>query len=162
MFESHEQKNNDKNSDNLAFGAALLLLSLTMDGLLGAVQERMRLEHQTKWGHMMFNMNIWTTLFSGIVIACTGELYQCVKFLIRHPNALWHIAVFALTSALGQFFIFVTVADFGPLPCSIITTTRKFFTILASVIYFGGNLVPWQWVSTAVVFSGLFLDAFYG
>lgn len=43
---------------------------------------------------------------------------------------------FSLASALGQFFIFIMVTDFGPLPCSIVTTTRKFFTILASVIFF--------------------------
>ena len=29
-----------------------------------------------------------------------------------------------------QYFIFMCVSDFGPLPCSIITTTRKFFTVL--------------------------------
>lgn len=36
------------------------LLSLTMDGLTGAVQERMIAESKTKSGHMMLNMNLFS------------------------------------------------------------------------------------------------------
>ncbi len=39
--------------------------------------------------------------------------------------ALPQIATFCVASAFGQFFIFMCVSDFGPLPCSIITTTRE-------------------------------------
>ena len=61
-----------------------------------------------------------------------------------------------------QMFIFLTVANFGPLPCSIITTTRKFFTVLFSVIFFGNALSDRQWLGTGLVFVGLALDSFYG
>lgn len=59
-------------------------------------------------------------------------------------------------------FIFLTVSQFGPLPCSIITTTRKFFTVLASVLLFGNSLSSRQWFGTALVFIGLTLDSLYG
>ena len=32
---------------------------------------------------------------------------------------------------------------------------RKFFTVLASVIFFGNSLVLRQWVGTAFVFAGM-------
>ena len=48
----------------------------------------------------------------------------------------------------------MTVVYFGPLTCSIITTTRKFFTILASVILFANPISPLQWVGTVLVFLG--------
>ena len=48
-------------------------------------------------------------------------------------------------------FIFLTVTEFGPLPCSIMTTTRKFFTVLASVILFGNVLSGRQWIGTVLV-----------
>lgn len=54
------------------------------------------------------------------------------------------------------------VTTFGPLACSIATTTRKFFTILASVIVFGHALLYRQWAGTAFVFMGLGLDTLYG
>ena len=59
-------------------------------------------------------------------------------------------------------FIFMTVTSFGPLTCSIITTTRKFFTILASVIIFQNPMSSRQWLGTSLVFVGLGLDSVYG
>ncbi|KAK2584598.1 hypothetical protein KPH14_006956 [Odynerus spinipes] len=144
------------------FGELLILLSLIMDGLTSAVQERMRAEHKSKSGHMMLNMNLWSFIFSGVVIIISGELFEFIKFLQRYPTTIWHIATFSIAGAFGQYFIFLTVAEFGPLPCSIITTTRKFFTVLGSILIFGNSLSPRQWVSTFIVFSGLFLDAMYG
>ncbi|PSN41949.1 Solute carrier family 35 member B1 [Blattella germanica] len=147
---------------SFGFGEFLLLLSLIMDGLTGAIQERMRAEYQTKSGHMMVNMNLWSILFVGIGIAVTGEAVEFFHFVQRHPSIVWQLISFSVASALGQFFIFLTVSDFGPLPCSIITTTRKFFTVLGSVLLFGNALLPRQWFATVVVFSGLFLDSMYG
>ena len=36
------------------------ILSLIMDGLTGAIQERMKTEYQSKSGHMMLHMNLWS------------------------------------------------------------------------------------------------------
>lgn len=151
-----------KQIEGESFGQVLLLLSLIMDGLTSAVQDKMRAEHKTKSGHMMFSMNIWSTFFSGVVILFTGELLEFFKFLQRHPSAFQHIFTLSVCGALGQYFIFLTVAEFGPLTCSIATTTRKCFTVLASVVFFGNSLMPRQWVASFIVFLGLFLDSFYG
>ena len=149
-------------SSVLGFGEFLLVLSLVMDGLTGAIQERMRSEYKTKSGHMMLSMNLWSTIYLGVAIIVTGEGLMFVNFVQRHPSLVWQLITFSLASALGQFFIFLTVSDFGPLPCSIITTTRKFFTVLGSVILFGNNLLYRQWFATLIVFTGLFLDSMYG
>lgn len=143
-------------------GEVLLFLSLTMDGLTGAVQERMRADHQTKSGHMMLSMNKWSVGYLAIAVILTGEGMEFLHFVHRHPNILWHILSFSLASAVGQFFIFLTVAEFGPLPCSTITTTRKFFTVLGSVIIFGNELVSRQWLGAIFVFTGITLDSIYG
>ena len=55
---------------------------------------------------------------------------EFLGFVQRHPSVLLQLATFSVASALGQFFIFLCVSEFGPLPCSIITTTRKFFSVL--------------------------------
>jgi len=150
-------------SDSLiGVGEILLLVSLTCDGLTGAVQERMKLEHQTKSGHMMMAMNKWSIGYLAVALAFTGEGLEFLGFIQRHPHVLWQLASFSVASALGQFFIFLCVSDFGPLPCSIITTTRKFFTVLASVIFFGNSLITRQWLGTIFVFAGIFLDGLYG
>jgi UDP-galactose transporter B1 len=150
------------NASMLGAGEMLLLFSLACDGFTGAIQERMKSEHQSKPGHMMLQMNLWSTLFLGVGLVVTGELWQFTGFVHRFPFVVWNILSFSLMSALGQLFIFLTVAEFGPLPCSIITTTRKFFTVLVSVLYFGNALSGRQWFGTTLVFTGLSFDSFYG
>jgi len=56
----------------------------------------------------------------------------------------------------------LTVTYFGPLTCSICTTTRKFFTILGSVLIFRHPLTTLQWTGTLLVFAGLSLDSAFG
>ncbi|RWS05296.1 solute carrier family 35 member B1-like protein [Dinothrombium tinctorium] len=143
-------------------GELLLMVSLLMDGLTGAIQERMKTEHQTKSGHMMFNMNLWSIIFLGIAWIATGEVWMFIDFINRFPVVIYYILGFSILSAFGQMFIFLTVTEFGPLPCSIITTTRKFFTVLASVIFFGNSLTSRQWLGALLVFTGLTLDGIYG
>merc|ERR1719450_1078897 len=54
MFMYKENNKKSVGGDSLfGVGELLLLVSLTCDGLTGAVQERMKLEHGTKSGHMM-------------------------------------------------------------------------------------------------------------
>lgn len=77
-----------------------------------------------------------------------------MAFVQRHPAVLTELMTFSITSALGQYFIFMCVSEFGPLPCSIATTTRKFFTVLASVFFFGNSLVQRQWLGAVLVFAG--------
>ena len=54
------------------------------------------------------------------------------------------------------------IADYGALPCSIVTTTRKFFTVMASVLYFGNQLSGRLWTGAVLVFAGLTMDSVYG
>lgn len=156
-------KDNKAGSSTTTFGYGemMILISLLMDGLTGAIQERMRSESKTKSGHLMINMNKWSIVFLGAGVLATGEYISFFEFTKRHPGIIWELITFSAASAIGQFFIFLTVSDFGPLPCSIVTTTRKFFTVLGSVIFFGNVLLPRQWLATGCVFSGLFLDAFF-
>uniref|UniRef100_A0A670Z898 Solute carrier family 35 member B1 n=1 Tax=Pseudonaja textilis TaxID=8673 RepID=A0A670Z898_PSETE len=136
------------------YGELLLLLSLTLDGLTGVSQDHMRAYYQTGSNHMMLNINLWSTLFLGAGIFFTGELWEFLSFTERYPTIIYTILLFGLTSALGQTFIFMTVVYFGPLTCSIVTTTRKFFTILASVILFANPISNLQWMGTILVFLG--------
>ena len=52
----------------------------------------------------------------------------------RHRNLLTGLVVMNLTVAAGQICIFLTITWYSSLVCTTITTTRKFFTILLSVI----------------------------
>lgn len=69
----------------------------------------------------------------------------------------WTILLLNMTAAAGQIFIFFTIQLFSPLMCTTITTTRKFFTILLSVLNFGHHFTRVQWSAIVMVFGGLYL-----
>ncbi|CAH2103366.1 unnamed protein product [Euphydryas editha] len=160
MYKDQAKKSND-DSQGMGIGEVLLFLSLTMDGLTGAVQERIKSESSPTAYSMMLNTNWWSTIISAFGVLLSGEIFKFVTFVNQHPEIVIYLIAFALMGALGQLFIFFMVAEFGPLPCSVVTTTRKFFNVLASVIVFGNVLQIRQWIGAVLVFSGLFLDIFY-
>lgn len=148
--------------DNESVGRLLLLASLLMDGVTATCQERIKSRFSTTSSGMMLRMNACSVVYSLGYLVLAGELQPVLGFLSRHPELLWQLGSFAVASALGQYFIYRLIVEFGPLPCSIVTTTRKFFTVLGSVFYFGNRLTFGQWQGAAAVFSGLFLDAAFG
>lgn len=141
-------------------GVALLAGSLFLDGVYGAGQDRLKKNYAPSSVRMMLYMNLWSVIFLWPLAIFTGDAASALAFIGRHPEIIPHIAGFALLSALGQNFIYYTVFEFGSLICSIITTTRKFFTILASVILFAHPLERNQWIGVGMVFLGLAYDMY--
>lgn len=112
MLFMYKDKTGSKQIDNsFGLGELLILLSLTMDGLTGAVQERMKAEAQPTAQQMMRSMNMWSCIFIGIALVGSGELFQFTDFVSRHPIIVTRISLLAITGALGQLFIFLTVSS---------------------------------------------------
>ncbi|XP_030751142.1 solute carrier family 35 member B1 homolog [Sitophilus oryzae] len=142
-------------------GELLLCLSLVMDGITGAVQERIRAESKPSGIQMMRSANGWSSLSLIFVILISSEVFEFIKFANKFPSIYYNLLSIGVLSAVGQLFLYSMVSDFGPLAVSIVTTTRKFFTVLGSVIIFGNSLTVTQWSGAIIVFVALFLDAYF-
>ena len=164
LFMIKDGKETNKKEGEVVFGVGgiLLLVSLTCDGITAVAQERMKAQYNTKSVHMMKAMNKWSIIYLGIGLLWSGELWNFVAFVERHPTILWQLACVSVASALGQHFVFMCISEYGPLPCSLITTTRKFFTVLVSVTFFKNHLIERQWLGAILVFSGLALNGSFG
>lgn len=156
-----DKKSHKSKADLFEFGRGemLLVASLAMDGVTGAVQDRIRHSYSTEKWSMMFFMNLFSSVFLGTTLVLTGELVQFFNFVNAYPFVLREMVMFAVAGALGQCFIFKTVTDFGPLTCSIVTTLRKLFSLVFSVIAFNHPYTNRHMIGTAIVFVALFLDA---
>ncbi|XP_055295411.1 solute carrier family 35 member B1 homolog [Sitodiplosis mosellana] len=168
LFIFYEPKNagkitsTDDTTDYRFIGIVLLALSLVMDGILGAIQDRARAVHAPTPRKFLLGMMGFGTIYLSIILIATGEYAEVYGFIGRHPDIIWKICLFAVCGVVGQLFIYTMVACFGALACSITTTVRKFFSILFSTIYFGNPSTPLQWLGATLVFGGLFADAFLG
>jgi len=81
-----------------------------------------------------------------------------IKFIMDYPAVIKDLVILAVLGTFGQVFIFYTIANFSALILSIVTTTRKFFTVLASIIIYQHEMNVYQWLSIGLVFAGVFVE----
>lgn len=161
MFIYKDGKSIDGDSNN-HIGLILIAVSLLSDGFLGAIEDRMRAATKPSTFNFMFSINMYSAIFLIIGTIGTGEIVHFYEFATKYPDLYLKIGSAALVGSMGQIFIFMMISEFGPLPCSIVTTTRKFFTVLISVLFMGNSLTNRQQIATAIVFAALFADAIWG
>mmetsp|Transcript_21520 Transcript_21520/g.44877 ORF Transcript_21520/g.44877 Transcript_21520/m.44877 type:complete len:80 (+) Transcript_21520:2021-2260(+) len=64
-----------------------------------------------------------------------------------------------MCSAVGQSFIFFTIANFEPLfCCTTVTTTRKIFSVMLSIFIKGYSLNYHGWVGIALATGGILAE----
>ena len=104
---------------------------------------------------LLFSQSIADTPIAQHLSIPGTELPSAFAFLSRHPRVSKDVLLFAACGAIGQVFIFYTLAKFSSLLLVTITVTRKMLTMLLSVMWFGHSLTPWQWVGVGLVFGGV-------
>merc|ERR1719399_2614155 len=102
--------------ENSTFGLVLLLASLCLDGLTSSNQKIYRKEYSSSTGRgalvMMLHTNLWACIHVGILSIATGDAQRGLDYCLAHSNIVPVILKFALCSACGQCFIFLTIT--GP------------------------------------------------
>lgn len=143
-----------------AMGVFYICMSLVLDGVTAGFQKRLKTE-TSKVGvkPKPYDFMFWTNLFmclTAIVIAGgLGEVDSGVKFLVDNPEIMSKIIKFAICSAVGQSFIFYTIANFDPLVLSTVTTTRKIFSVLLSIFLKGHSLSAIGWSGISMACAGI-------
>lgn len=147
-------------------GMMLLFISLCMDGFLGAFQgilkrrdkgQKRQQRPPTAVETMLF-VNLYSLIFLVPMAVVSGQWDEGVQILKGDESLRSAVAVLNAVVSIGQIFIFVTITWYSSLVTTTITTTRKFFTILFSVLHFGHAFSIGQWTSVVMVFSGLYLS----
>ena len=146
---------------NAPLGYALCFANLLLDGYTNVAQDEIHRRHGGGTAmHMMCWMNFWSgVLYLPLLFAATPAGREVSAFCATHPEAAVDLLVFCLCGAVGQLFIFYTIRTFGSLTNTLVTTTRKFFSILGSVVWNGNALLPQQWAAVAMVFCGLLVSS---
>lgn len=145
---------------NAPLGYALCAANLLLDGYTNAAQDEINRKYKGAGSplSMMCWMNFWCGLYYiPLMFVASSVGIDVVEFCLVHREAAWDILLFCLCGAIGQLFIFYTIRRFGSLVNTLITTTRKFFNILMSVVWNGNPLLPQQWIAVGMVFLGLLL-----
>lgn len=136
-------------------GYVLLLAALFLDGFIGPMQKSILMKYQADGEWLMLRVNVTATLILVVLNVLTLELMSAFQFVRLYPAILMDIVGLGVCSAVGQYFIYYVLDHLGPVTLSIATTSRKFFTILLSLVVFRHVLSLQQWLGVGLVFAGL-------
>jgi UDP-galactose transporter B1 len=134
--------NKSSSSDDLsagsqAMGIILLFISLCFDGGTGAYEDKLMAVHHVGPFDLMYNIQLGKTIIAGVSLLVLNQVHM---FLQMCQEMGFVLIALGFTGAMGQVFIFVTIAKFGALTCSIIGLSRKVTTLVASIYFYGHSL----------------------
>jgi len=107
-----------------------------MDGITGGLQKRLMKQTEGQ-PPATFDYLFFTNLSMGAVALtialAIGDLKSGLLFMEQNPVLRQMIVLECVLSAVGQFFIFFVVANFDPMVCATVTTTRKILSVSWSI-----------------------------
>lgn len=150
--QGNKKQSSDSSTTLLLFGIFLLSGYIVCDSFTSTWQGKIFKEHKISPYQMMVGMNV----FSSIIVTCSlllhGALLPGLSFLLFHPLCLLHALLMALCSAVGQLFIFNTLATFGPVVFATIMTIRQLLSVCLSIFSFGHEVSAISWFGIVLVF----------
>lgn len=147
-------------SASSTMGVVYIVMSLVLDGVTAGFQKRLKTETakvgvKPKPYDFMFWTNLYMCITAAVIATILGEMQTGLGFCLANPEIMSKIIKFAVCSAVGQSFIFYTIANFDPLVLSTVTTTRKIFSVLLSIFLKGHSLSAMGWSGIALACSGI-------
>jgi UDP-galactose transporter B1 len=133
----------DDQKDNL-LGIGLVLMSLAFDGLTQSETDKRHKESKRDSAYpAMFTNNLFGLIVSSAVYAIEVQNGDTsYEKILADKELLMNCFMVGLAGALGQIFIFLTVSLYDCYFLTIITTTRKFFSVVYSNYKFGHHFTP--------------------
>jgi len=142
-------------------GVVILIGYLVFDSFTSNWQgELFRVYHMTSI-EMMAGVNLFSVLLTTTSLAEQGAFTEAASFAARHPLFVAHVLVLSMMSAIGQLFIYYTIAQFGAVTFTIIMTVRQGLAILLSCIVYHHTVTLVGILGIIVLFAAIFARIYF-
>lgn len=155
----------DVDTTRQLIGIGFVVMNLLLDGYTNNEQDLLFRKHKITTFQMMKNVNLWQVgymlLYLAIGLAVRGEaseLYRAGDMFMRCRGLRQDILLFGLCASTGQLLIFTVMKEFGSLLWITVSITRKFITVVSSIVLFNHSIQPAQWAAVGAVFMGTVLE----
>ena len=152
---SATKKNADVGGGGLGttiIGGLLLAFSLCFDGATGAYEDKLMAVNNVEPFDLMFNIQLGKSFISFIALVITNNLGTFIETL--HSGGLM-LFLLGLTGALGQVFVFVTIAKFGALNSALIGLVRKILSLVLSFVLYGHVMNAFQTLGLVLAITSM-------
>lgn len=139
-------------ADTTLMGAAMLSVSLCFDGATGAYEDKLMGKDHVEPFDLMFNIQLGKAVISFCILVATNGLNEFISTL---DSGGFSLILLGLTGALGQVFVFVTIAKFGALNCALIGLCRKMLSLILSFFLYGHTLNAFQTVGLGLSLTAM-------
>ncbi len=156
---SHHHHNHE--AETTVAGVVILLGYMAFDSFTSNWQSELFRSYKLTSVQMMFGINLFSCVLTAGSLLFRGGLLYSFVFLASHADFAVHAFMMSVCSAVGQLFIFHTIAEFGPIVFTLIMTTRQALSIILSCIVYQHLLSSQALVGVFVVFVALFLKAYF-
>lgn len=142
-------------------GVMLLAGLIAADSLTPHCQDAMFTAHpEMKPIQATFGMAGFTCIAITLIQLRNGMFAASLAFLARHPDAVLHIAVLALSSTTTQYFITYTIKHHGPVVFTVVVSIRQVLSVGLSAVLFGHRLSSTALLAMTMVFGMVISRAF--
>lgn len=145
-------------------GIVILTVSLLLSSSMGIIQETLYKSHGKYPNEALFYLHfltlpcfvfIYKDIFDHIELFNVSEPLSLIYFTI--PIMWFYLILNTLTQYVCISSVFVLTTECTSLTVTLVTTLRKFVSLIISIVYFGNKFTYWHWIGTFLVFFGTFL-----
>jgi len=133
-------------------GIFLLLAALIADGFLPDFQAVIKSLYNPSPIEMFEQTNKWVTVISLFYASLTGQISYLLNFTFGSPACVIDILIYSLLTAIGQIFVYRMIKQFKQHIVPFVTTTRKIFTVIISIICYHHSTTLIQIIGIFIVF----------
>lgn len=147
-----------------AIGTFLLFLSLFMDGVVATQTDIVKKKGAKKKSeyHLMAASNFVGVLNCVLIIAYMYFVSETNVLEQVTAQNIKGIIMIGACGTLGQVCIYTFINYFDCFNLSIVNTSRKFFSILFSIVWFNHPLNPMHWAGIVIVLGAITADVIFG
>jgi UDP-galactose transporter B1 len=155
-------KNNEKDSDEslTIIGIIFLIVSLLGDGILPDLQAEIKSQYKPSAIEMYYHINRSTAVIGIVYATISFELLYISNFVMSHEQILADIALYSILNAIGQLVIYQMIKLFKQHIPSFIIATRKCFTVIVNIMYFGHKINLMQISGILFVFFAVMMEVY--
>ncbi len=132
-----------------------MFISISGEALFTDSQAFCKITYKPTINHLMFTVNLMTTLICVIGLVLKGDLIDSLIYCKSHPFVVLDIVLISVLQVLGQVSIYFIVLNFKQHIFPLVSTTRKVFTVLLSIFIFNHKMNGYQWCALILVFGGM-------
>lgn len=141
-------------------GLFLLSMYMVFDSFTSNWQSEIFKSYGITSIQMMCGVNLFSSLFTASSLFVQGGFREGIEFSSEHPAFLADCVILSISSAVGQLFIFFTIAKFGAVVFTIIMTLRQAVAILLSCLIYHHDISPLGILGIIIVFMAIFIRVY--